>query len=204
MPKFNDLTVQRLGSWLVIERAENNGIVTQWLCRCSCGEERIVRAMHLVSGASQSCGCAREPVIMHGGAVGEFTKKYKTWRSIRRRTENPKSPDAHIYHGLLYDKWQDFAAFDRDVPDPPDASLTIERIKNERGYEPGNVRWASAAEQHRNQSNCRPIEFNGRTQLLSDWAKEIGIGVPGLRGRIERHGVEVALTMPYKEKNRGK
>lgn len=194
MPKFNDLTGQLLGSWLVIERAENNGIVTQWLCRCSCGEERIVRAMHLVSGASQSCGCAREPVIKHGAAVnGEFTKKYRTWRSIRNRTENPNNKDA----------WQDFAAFDRDVPDPPDDALSIERIKNERGYEPGNVRWATPAEQHRNQSNCRPIEFNGRTQLLSDWAKEIGIGVPGLRGRIERHGVEVALTMPYKERNRG-
>lgn len=29
----------------------------RWLCRCDCGESRIVRAKALLSGALRSCGC---------------------------------------------------------------------------------------------------------------------------------------------------
>lgn len=29
-----------------------------WNCRCSCGAERVVRGIHLLSGHTRSCGCA--------------------------------------------------------------------------------------------------------------------------------------------------
>ena len=63
-----------------------------------------------------------------------------------------------------------------------------------RSYEPGNVRWVTMAEQHRNQSNCRWIEFDGRTQLLTDWAKELGITDSTLHGRIKKWGIQQALS----------
>jgi len=31
--------------------------VAQWLCRCSCGKEKVVSAGSLVSGKTKSCGC---------------------------------------------------------------------------------------------------------------------------------------------------
>lgn len=43
----------------------------------------------------------------------------------------------------------DFEAFFAYIgPRPP--GLTLERVDNERGYEPGNVTWATRSEQARN------------------------------------------------------
>lgn len=82
-----------------------------------------------------------------------------------------------------------FEQFNRDMPEPPSDAHTIDRIDNSKGYEPGNVRWATMAEQHRNQSNCRWIEFDGRRQLLTDWAKEYGVTIATMAERINKWGV---------------
>ena len=53
----------------VIERAENkktgrSGHTTvQWRCRCRCGNEVIVTAGNLKSGATKSCGCLRKEAV---------------------------------------------------------------------------------------------------------------------------------------------
>lgn len=62
MPKFDDKTGRKYGMQTVIKRAENHRIsqrtsVVQWLCRCDCGNEIIVRANNLTSGNTKSCGC---------------------------------------------------------------------------------------------------------------------------------------------------
>ena len=51
-----DLTGQTFGRWTVLERMEGAG-AARWMCRCSCGTERIVAARNLIAGVSGSCGC---------------------------------------------------------------------------------------------------------------------------------------------------
>lgn len=52
-----NLKGQRFGKWQVVaERNKRNG-KTMWYCLCDCGAECLVRATHLLSGHSQSCGC---------------------------------------------------------------------------------------------------------------------------------------------------
>lgn len=52
-----DLTGQTFGHWLVLARTENDHVGRkQYLCRCSCGVERIVPASNLLRGLSTSCG----------------------------------------------------------------------------------------------------------------------------------------------------
>lgn len=58
MGKFVDLTGQRFGRLTVIERAENMGHGTAWLCRCDCGNIKEIRSNSLRRGATSSCGCA--------------------------------------------------------------------------------------------------------------------------------------------------
>lgn len=72
MGKFIDLTGQRFGKLLVLERAENyrqpsGQIKTQWLCKCDCGNNAIIRGEYLKSGHTQSCGCYTKEVnsIIH-------------------------------------------------------------------------------------------------------------------------------------------
>lgn len=58
-----DLAGQRFGKLTVLAPAENIGGRTAWLCRCDCGKEAVVKADHLRSGHTVSCGCVREKGI---------------------------------------------------------------------------------------------------------------------------------------------
>lgn len=60
--KRANLQGQKFGRLEVIARADdyinkNGCAITQWLCRCTCGNEVVVRTSSLVSGNTQSCGC---------------------------------------------------------------------------------------------------------------------------------------------------
>ena len=52
----------------------------------------------------------------------------------------------------MCEEWiNSFTAFYAYIGDPPTPKHTIERINNDVGYEPGNVRWATYSEQLINQ-----------------------------------------------------
>lgn len=67
---YEDITGQRFGRWNVIKRAEtlritngkNKGqsLGSSWLCKCNCGEERIITKGSLKSGTTTSCGCIQK------------------------------------------------------------------------------------------------------------------------------------------------
>lgn len=58
MGKFIDLTGREFGRLKVLSRTENSKSKgTRWLCRCECGEERVIFASNLMRGTSLSCGC---------------------------------------------------------------------------------------------------------------------------------------------------
>lgn len=63
MPKPIDLTGQTFGRFTVLERAHNNKDGrAMWLCRCECGNERIVLGKCLRNGHTQSCGCLNREI----------------------------------------------------------------------------------------------------------------------------------------------
>lgn len=60
MSKFIDLTGKRFGKLLVIERADTNRKGQPcWLCRCDCGNEKILPGADLRAKHVNSCGCYR-------------------------------------------------------------------------------------------------------------------------------------------------
>lgn len=55
-----EMTGQRFGCLVVIERAESTGRSgAQWTCRCDCGSTCIARGHELHRGKRTSCGCMR-------------------------------------------------------------------------------------------------------------------------------------------------
>jgi hypothetical protein len=57
-------------------------------------------------------------------------------------------------------RWHDDVwAFVADVGERPSAKHSLDRVNPDGNYEPGNVRWATAAEQL---SNRRPFEYHQR------------------------------------------
>lgn len=179
-------------------------------CLCDCGTIREVRLGHLRNGAIQSCGCLRSEVSAalqrrHGAACrGGQTPEFKVWIGIRKRCFDSNSTVYSYYGGRgieMCERWRgSFEAFLEDVGKKPSSEMTIDRIDNGRGYEPGNVRWATRKEQGRNRRSNRIITHRGETRTLAEWAEVVGLSYGTLHDRLNRSGWEFerAITQPVK------
>jgi len=81
------------------------------------------------------------------------TSEYIAWLNARARCMNPKHPKYYRYGGrgiTFCNEWNDFSSFIDHIGKKPSADLTLDRIDNDKGYEPGNVRWATRKEQQNN------------------------------------------------------
>ena len=64
--------------------------------------------------------------------------------------------------------------------------MTLERINNEGHYEPGNCRWATDAEQRLNKRTSRKLTFDGKTQTVTEWARELDMPAQRLWNRVAK------------------
>ena len=65
-------------------------------------------------------------------------------------------------------------------------NLTIDRIDNNKGYSPENCRWITKQEQSNNKRTNNYITLNGKTQTLTQWAKELKISKHAIYDRIKK------------------
>jgi hypothetical protein len=121
-----------------------------------------------------------------------------------QRCHNPKNPSFENYgaRGIkVCARWQQsFEAFLEDMGPRPTARHSVERIENSKGYEPGNCKWATRAEQARNTRQNVLITARGRTQCRQAWADEAGIPANAIRDRMEKLGwdAESAIFTPVR------
>jgi hypothetical protein len=89
------------------------------------------------------------------------TKERTAWNALRARCRTTTS---YIKRGItVADEWlgpDGFAAFLDHVGPAPSPAHSLDRIDNNSGYRPGNVRWATCQEQARNTSSY----INARTR----------------------------------------
>lgn len=57
MSKVIDLTGQRFGRLTVIERSDSKNGRATWLCKCDCGNTKVISGVDLRRGTIKSCGC---------------------------------------------------------------------------------------------------------------------------------------------------
>jgi hypothetical protein len=155
-PKPVDMTGRVFGKLTVLGPTEGKRAP----CRCECGRSIQVLVSNLRSGNTRSCGCLRMRLLRDGIAKkhgGWGTRAYSSWTSLMDRCLNPNNPAFARYGGrgigVSY-RWQRFENFLEDMGERPEGT-SIDRIDNDRGYEPGNCRWATPAEQRRNQRTTK-------------------------------------------------
>lgn len=155
-----DLTGTRFGRLTVLERVGiNKWKSSTWSCMCDCGKKRVVVSGDLRSGNTTSCGCFfRENTSRNNTRHGiALTKEYNAWHAAKSRCTNPVHPQWKNYgaRGItMCDRWiHSVENFVADMGLCPDHRLTLERVNNMRGYEPGNCVWADWKTQGNNRRN---------------------------------------------------
>jgi hypothetical protein len=106
------------------------------------------------------------------------TPIYWSWAHMRQRCTSPTNKDWPNYGGrgiTVCDRWAAFEGFVEDMGPTWAPGLTIERVDNEGGYEPGNCRWATKSDQGKNTRRIRWITVQGRTLPVTVWLREVGL-----------------------------
>lgn len=197
-----DLTNQTFGRWTVLRPDVFKSGAMHWHCRCDCGTERVVNGAHLRGGKTVSCGCYKaEAKTTHGLHRHPM---YRTWAGMLSRCRNPNDMWYHRYGGRgikVCERWHDFANFYADVGDRPEGH-TLDRIDNNGGYTPENVRWATHVQQAKTKTQTdRYIAALGKTRTVTEWARKIGVDPGVIHMRLHRGWTEEqAVLLPRGER----
>lgn len=212
MSKRIDLTGQRFGRLIVIEKTQKDG-KAMWRCQCECGKETVVLGNSLLRGATRSCGClwlerTREiNTVLKTRHGARHTRLYYVWIEMKQRCSNPNNKRYVDYGGRgirVCEEWKDFAVFQKwALENGYQEGLSIDRINNDENYEPQNCRWANRKTQCRNQRKNHLIIYKGQTKTLTEWAEQFCINKHTLRMRLKLGwSVEEALETPVKNFNK--
>jgi len=177
-----------------------------WVCRCVvCGLERPVYAHSLKGFVGKPCKCT------NGWSQ---KREYGIWQTMLSRCYNAKTISFPSYGAVgvfVCERWRTSSnAFLVDMGDAPTTEHSIDRIESSGGYTcgkcdeckqngyPANCRWATKDVQARNQKSNRYYTHDGKTLILTDWAKLVGISFDTLCSRIDVCGwtFEKAITSP--------
>lgn len=123
-------------------------------CLCDCGNSKVTTGKSLRSGRIVSCGCHYVPAKDPNAMKRHYL--YRTYNAMKTRCYNTKT-EAYRWYGergiTVCERWLDsFWNFVEDVGERPEGK-TLDRVDNNKGYDPDNFRWATVQEQ---MDNRRP------------------------------------------------
>ena len=193
MGKLIDLTGQKFGRLTIIKvshRDKNRQY--HWVCKCKCGNEKIVLGNCLKNGTTRSCGCYNqekriERMTKHGKTD---TRLFIIWRNMKNRCYNPKN-NAYKSYGnrgiTVCNEWQEFKPFyDWAINNGYTDDLTIDRIDVNGNYEPSNCRWVDKKVQANNRQYNRLVTYKNETHTVTEWAEKLKIKEHTIYARLNK------------------
>ena len=173
--RFIDETGKRYFRLVVLRPASNpKGAGRVWLCLCDCGKETLVKGPYLRNGNTTSCGCRGLETLSEGRVTHgkSHLSEYKLWEAALDRCRNPRNKAWEDYggRGITFSSvFLDFDVFYAELGPRPFSKAVLDRINNDKGYEPGNIRWVTRSESN---MNCRP-KGSGRKARKKAEAKQM-------------------------------
>jgi hypothetical protein len=151
-------------------------------------------------------GCYRRHHLKErarGKARHEAMPEYVCWKQMNARCHSPKHRQYPAWGGRgirVCDEWRGpggFKRFRAYIGPRPSCAHSIDRIDNNLGYAPGNVRWATPLEQARNTRRVRLLTIGNETHCVEEWAQRVGLNGSTIRRRLRAGwSPEDALTAP--------
>lgn len=207
-PRFINLTGQVFGNLTVISYIGKRGPRHHyWTCHCNCGVIREVTSSNLIRGNTRSCGClrikiSRERTTTHNAY---HSPEYKVWSRMIDRCCNKNNKSFSNYGGrgiIVCEQWlgiNGFSNFINNMGNRPTSKHSIERIDNNKNYEPNNCHWATKTEQNRNKRNNRMLTYNEITLCVTEWELKLGFPLKSIHNRLQKGwSVPDALTIPIR------
>lgn len=174
----NSIAGKTFGRWFVLDEMKMNQYGHQmWLCECECGTERYVNRYKLEHGLSKSCGCLAIEEVKKRSSTHKMSKDFlfSEWQHMKSRCRNDaECKNRYSERGIsVCEEWKDsFETFYQCVSKLPhygEKGRSLDRIDNNKGYSPDNVRWATVKEQARNRENNVCLTVDGETKCLAEW-----------------------------------
>lgn len=197
MERYVDRTGQRLGRLIISEfvgyRTSGRGVRrAMWRCVCDCGGETTISSKTIAAKSAKSCGCLQKETVSRATTTHgkSRTRLYKVWTAMKSRCHHEGDPQYHHYGGRgihVCDRWrQSFENFEHDVGERPSSKHSLDRIDNDKGYEPGNIRWATARQQLLNRRKSIKYEYEGEMLSCREISERSGMKYMTLHQRLKK------------------
>ena len=210
MSKKINLIGQKFGRLKVVEQSNNLHNRIAWLCKCNCGNYKVVTSTDLKTNKVRSCGCLRKETTIkttQKNATHHLTntRLYKIWNSMKQRCYYKKQKEYNNYGGRgikVCDEWKkDFMSFyNWAIQNGYDENKTtkeqsIDRIDVNGNYEPNNCRLTTMKKQQNNRSNNRYIYYKNKKYTIAELSYKLNINYATLLWRINNNWKEEELSI---------
>lgn len=213
MGQAKDLTGQRFGRLTAISaEKDKEGRRYIWTCLCDCGNYTKATTVSLTHGLKKSCGCIQRDILYERNEKHGHSRErlYNVWKGMRSRCRNPHHKSYFKYGGRGIDvchEWDDYEAFRQWAlsngyqEDAKYGICTLDRVDVNKGYAPDNCRWVDELTQANNTRVNRLLTYNGKTQTVAEWSRELEISLHILYARLNALGwsVEKTLSTPVRK-----
>lgn len=182
---------------------------------CSCGNEKKARKWNVIYGKTKSCGC-----LYKGHRDGNqkhslrYHPLYGIFATIKSRCYNPHMTQYKDYGGrgvTICTQWlNDFESFyNWAIAKGWQKGSQIDKdLKGGLIYSPENCTIVNSKQNNNKKRSNRILEFNGKSQTLTLWSREMNLPRAVIRHRLDylKWSTEISLTTSYDgpQKRKGK